>query len=331
LAQQLRALHLEEIVQSRPAAEALATLQALPEAQPFMDEILAFLRRHGYRCPNSAELRNPRWEEAPDQIIELLKSYLSMSEETNPITRERQLQQERQVVTARIEAGLNPFRRLVFRWLLNHVQEKIRLRDNIRSYIAKFLYPMRLLIIEIGRRWTSKGWLASPDDIFFLAIYEIDDIMKSNIPEIGGNGLAQVSQDRRLAYDYWNTIIPPAAMGPGGIPVIDPEPNSAFLQGVPASAGRVRGTARLVRSYGEASKLSSGDILVARETDPGWTPIFPLVSGLVLEVGGQLSHGAIIAREYGTPAVINVLGALHMIQDGQLIEVDGTGGRVYLY
>ncbi len=114
------------------------------------------------------------------------------------------------------------------------------------------------------------------------------------------------------------------------IPLPDPEPTDSFLQGLPASPGRSRGTARLIRRLEEATRLSKGDILVTQGTNPGWTPVFPLVSGIILEVGGQLSHGAIIAREYGIPAVINVAGAMHFIQDGQTIEVDGSSGRVYL-
>ena len=88
--------------------------------------------------------------------------------------------------------------------------------------------------------------------------------------------------------------------------------------------------ARLVESISEAATLAPGEILVTRGTDPGWTPVFPLTSGLVLETGGLLSHGAIIAREYGVPAVINVPGALSTITNGQMIEVDGTNGWVYL-
>jgi pyruvate,water dikinase len=114
------------------------------------------------------------------------------------------------------------------------------------------------------------------------------------------------------------------------VPLLDPQPTGAYLQGLPASAGRIRGTARLVESIGEAAALAPGEILVTRGTDPGWTPVFPLVGGLVLETGGLLSHGAIIAREYGVPAVINVPGSLSTIKDGQIIEVDGTNGRVYL-
>jgi phosphohistidine swiveling domain-containing protein len=330
MAQILRASHLDDIVLSHPAGEALALLQTMPEAQPFMTELQAFLQRHGYRCPNDAELHNPRWAEAPEQVIELIASYLRADESQSPVKTEQRRQQEREEVTARIAAQLNPLRRRIFRWLLSQAQNRIRLRDNNRSYVAKFLYPMRLLIAELGRRWFEGGWLESPDDIFFLTLYEIDDILTtSNAPE-DGKDLALVASARRAAFDYWHTIHAPAALGPGGVPLPDPEPAGSFLQGLPASAGRVRGVARLVWSLGEASKLSMGDILVTQGTDPGWTPVFPLVSGLVLEVGGQLSHGAIVAREYGIPAVINVPGALHFIRDGQTIEVDGASGRVYL-
>jgi rifampicin phosphotransferase len=114
------------------------------------------------------------------------------------------------------------------------------------------------------------------------------------------------------------------------------------LVGIPASGGRVRGTARIVLTIGEAGRFQPGDILVTRATDPGWTPVFPLVDGLVLAIGGQLSHGAIVAREYGIPAVVNVAreygipavvnvaDATLRIRDGQSLLVDGTSGRVYI-
>jgi len=142
--------------------------------------------------------------------------------------------------------------------------------------------------------------------------------------------LHTVVADRRAAFDFWRHVTPADAIGPDGTPVVIQQADKSYLQGVAASGGRARGTARLVRSVGEARRLTAGDILVTSATDPGWTPVFPLVSGLMLEIGGQLSHGAIIAREYGVPAVINVSGAMQSIQDGQVIVVDGTHGRVYL-
>jgi rifampicin phosphotransferase len=305
-------------------------LQEKLEAQPFITEFQAFLLRHGYRCPNDAELYHPRWAEAPEQVIELIKSYLSMDDTSSPVSTEQSRQQEREQLKVQIAAQLNPIRLRIFHWLLDQAQNKIRLRDNNRSYVAKFLFPVRLLIAELGRRWSANGWLSFPDDIFFLTLYEIDDLVNSNDVSEAGKDLLTLVSKRKEAFEYWHTIVAPSALGPGGIPLPDPEPTDTFLQGLPASSGRIRGSARIVRRLEEATRLSKGDILVTQGTDPGWTPIFPLVSGLVLEVGGQLSHGAIIAREYGLPAVINVLGAMHFIQDGQTIEVDGSSGRVYL-
>ena len=136
--------------------------------------------------------------------------------------------------------------------------------------------------------------------------------------------------NRRLAYEYWLTVVAPDALGPDGKPIIEDIQDTNMLKGVPASSGRARGRARIVLDVHEAMRLSSGDILVTQATDPGWTPVFPLVSGIVLEIGGQLSHGAIVAREYGIPAVVNVQGAMQTIQNGQMITVDGTNGRIYL-
>jgi rifampicin phosphotransferase len=330
MAQKLRTLHLDGIALNHPPSEALSLLQEKPEAQPFISEFHDFLLRHGYRCANDAELYHPRWAEAPAQVIELIKSYLSKNDSSSPVRTEQRHQREREKLKVEIAAQLNPIRRRIFHWLLDQAQHKIRLRDNNRSYVAKFLFPVRLLIAELGRRCSAKGWLASADDIFFLTLYEIDDLVNSNDLSEAGKDLVTLLSKRKVAFEYWHTIVAPTALGPGGIPLPDPEPTDSFLQGLPASSGRVRGTARIVRSFEEATRLSKGDILVAQGTDPGWTPVFPLVSGLVLEVGGQLSHGAIIAREYGLPAVINVPGAMHFIQDGQTIEVDGSSGRVYL-
>ena len=136
--------------------------------------------------------------------------------------------------------------------------------------------------------------------------------------------------NRRIAYTYWLTVVPPDALGSDGQPLVEDIKEASTLTGTPASSGKVRGRARLIQDVREAMHLTIGDILVTQATDPGWTPVFPLVSGVVLEIGGQLSHGAIVAREYAIPAVVNVQGAMQHIKDGQMIVVDGTNGRIYL-
>ncbi len=330
MAQTLRAAGLDTLVLEHTSEEALVRLQQMPEAATFLEQFEAFLQQFGYRCPNDAELLNPRWIDAPEQVITLLEGYLHADERVNPEVSQQHQRAVREETTAQVEARLNPFRRAIFRWLLKNTQKGVRARDNYRSYVTKFLYPMRKLFAKLGRRWMERGWLDRQDDIFFLTVSDIDEIIATDDPLALKKDLHTVVADRRAAFDFWRHVIPADAIGPDGTPVVIQQADKSYLQGVAASGGRARGTARLVRSVGEARRLTAGDILVTSATDPGWTPVFPLVSGLVLEIGGQLSHGAIIAREYGVPAVINVSGAMQSIRDGQVIVVDGTHGRVYL-
>jgi len=169
--------------------------------------------------------------------------------------------------------------------------------------------------------------------VFFLDRSELARVAAAGDPTAAGLDLASLIAGRRAAYEHWFRVSAPEVVGPDGRPVppdLEEGETATRLVGIPASAGRVRGTARIAHSPQEAAHVQRGEILVARSTDPGWTPAFALASGLVLEVGGQLSHGAIVAREYGLPAVVNVRDALHRIQPGQTITVDGTVGAVYL-
>ncbi len=286
MAQQLHEAGLVEVVHEYPAEQVLEALRERTEVQPFLAEFEAFLLRHGYRCPNDAELRNPRWAEQPAQVVEMLKRYLRLDEHANPLAIEQRRTLEREEATKRLNAQLNPLRRPLFHWLLKQAQANTRLRDNNRSYVAKFLFPMRLLLAEYGRRWAARAWLANPDDLFFLTLYDISDIAGTATSLVHGSDLLTKTTARRTAFDYWHTIDAPAALGPGGIPLPDPQPTGTYMQGLPASSGRIRGMARLVESISEAATLAPGEILVTRGTDPGWTPVFPLTSGLVLETGG---------------------------------------------
>lgn len=310
------------------ALAALQDLQDLPDATRFAERFATFLRRHGDRCPNDTELRNPRWADAPEQVMTLVRGYLDVDAHHSPSAVAERARLEREAVTRSIRARLSPPRRLLFQFLLTRTQRGVRTRDNHRTSATQFLHPIRQLFAELGRRWAARGWLADADDVFFLTAFEVEDLARSGDPQVLGRDLKPLVADRRAAFDYWHSITAPIAIGPDGTPAPEPEPAGDALQGTGASAGRVRGRARIIRSVDEAARLEPGDIMVAAATDPGWTAVFPLASGLVIEVGGQLSHAAIVAREYGIPAVINLPGAMQAIRDGQLLEVDGTLGRV---
>lgn len=328
MAQALRDAGLAGVVLDNRPEDALAELRQNPEARPFMEQFEAFLQRHGHRCPNEVELLHPRWAEAPQQVIELLVGYLQADDSINPEEAKRRQRQRRDEAIAMVEKQLGPVRRKIFRALLAKAQNAVRMRDNSRYYVTKFFFPMRKLFALLGQRWVERGWLKQPDDIFFLTVGELEMLIAGGDPMALGHDLPTLVANRHLAYEYWFTIVPPEVIGPDGQPIVEKEEESTVLKGIAVSSGRVRGFARIVRDPREAARLHAGEILVTQATDPGWTPVFPLVGGLVLEIGGQLSHGAIVAREYGVPAVVNVQGAMRRIRDGQVITVDGTTGRV---
>ena len=330
MAQAVKQAKLQHILLDNNPTTALELLRTLPEGQPLIEQLEHFLARHGHRCPNELELRNPRWAEAPEQVIELVTHYLQADESIDPGAAEERQRQCCVQATATVEAKLDPLRRTIFRSILKRAQRAVTVRDNSRYYMSKFFFPMRKLYAELGRRWTERGWLKQSDDIFFLTAAEIQAIIEVEPAAISSDELQTRCALRRLAYEYWMTVLAPDAIDADGTSIIDEEGITTVLKGIAASSGRVRGRARVVQNVHEAMRLKSGDILVTQATDPGWTPVFPLVSGIVLEIGGQLSHGAIIAREYAVPAVVNVQGAMLQIKNGQTIEVDGTRGLVYL-
>jgi pyruvate,water dikinase len=333
IAQKLHSLGLDSIVLNNSPEEALVQIQKNPTAQPVKEMLDMFLQHYGHRCPNELEWLNPRWAEAPQQVIELVADYLRAGDRINPVEEEDRQRRRREEAIAWVESHLGPIRRAIFRRVLVEVQSAVRLRDNSRHYITKITFPIRRIYAVLGQRWASRGWLREPNDIFFLSLSEIEAVIEAGDLRFTGLALSRCVAERRKAYEYWFDVVPPEVIGSDGKPVLDQvieKLGGAVLRGIPASGGQVRGKARVIHDYREATRLQEGDILVTRATDPGWTPLFPLVSGLVIEVGGQLSHGAIVAREYGVPAVVNVRNATRCIRDGQTIIVDGTAGRVYL-
>ncbi|CQR74949.1 Chondramide synthase cmdD [Sporomusa ovata DSM 2662] len=145
-------------------------------------------------------------------------------------------------------------------------------------------------------------------------------------------GLKSLVEDRIATHKANEKLIPPDLIQGDKVthsqPAIIPAGN--YLEGVGAAAGKATGTARLINHPGEGNKLQPGEVLVTPSTDPGWTPLFLKACAVIMETGGYISHGAIIAREYGIPTVINVPGVMKVIQDGQIVTVDGDEGRVIL-
>lgn len=315
----IQALGMGELALERPA-EALAALRTDPRAAEVRGRLDTFLRRHGHRGSIEAELLHPRWSEAPELVIVQLAPYLRGA----PAPSGEAAAARREAATTALQGRLGWFGRQSLQRALTRAHRFTRMRDNGQSYIVKLLMPVRRLLAELGRRFAARGWLAREDDVFFLVVEELR-------AAIGGDatGVQARADARREAWRHWFTHDAPDALDAAGEPVETPiSEEPGLLTGVAASRGTVTGVARVVLSPADAGRLLPGEILVTRATDPGWTPVFSVIGGAVLEIGGLLSHGAIVAREYGLPAVVNVPQATRRIADGDRVTVDGTTGRV---
>jgi pyruvate,water dikinase len=203
------------------------------------------------------------------------------------------------------------------------------------------MYQIRRVPLEFGRRFSEAGVIGNADDVFHLTLEELRQTA-SALPALDRR---QLVRSRQAEIEHFRSVTPPPALGtmPAGpqpdtplgraldqyfgVPVMSgPDPQT--LRGHPASAGTVRGPARVVRSLSEAHRVRVGDILVAVATMPAWTTLFATVAAVVTDVGGLTSHCAVVAREYGIPAVVGTTLATSVVRDGQLLEVDGQAGTV---
>jgi pyruvate,water dikinase len=215
--------------------------------------------------------------------------------------------------------------------------EAKRMIDRVRTFIGYREYPKygmisryfvyKQALLEEAERLVQAHVLREKEDIFYLTFPELHDVVRTNQADV------QLIRARQEAFRSYQALTPPRVLTSDGEAVAgsywreDVPPGA--LVGLPVSAGTVEGRARVIRDMAEAD-LELGDILVTAHTDPSWTPLFVAITGLVTEVGGLMTHGAVIAREYGLPAVVGVEHATRLIRDGQRIRVHGTDGYVEL-
>lgn len=312
----------------------LDALDATPAGRRFAQSFDGFLANYGNRSP-SLDLRYPAYADDPAGVLALMAQLLDVGGE-GPAARERAQEQRRMSATRQVRRALGvlSIRWWVFRVLLSFAQRYTILREDQRYYWQKSMYGKRQAFVRIGQAWAARDVLARSDDVFFLTLEEISGVARGwlRAPEI-----RKLIAERRVEFEALQGTPYPAflrgesvpgevALGCDGVP--------SRLSGLPVSPGRVRGPALVVSGPAALDaawrRTTSASVLVTSSTDPAWTPLFLRVGGLVMERGGQLSHGAVVAREYGLPAVVGVAGALDRIADGQLIEVDGGTGTVTL-
>jgi pyruvate,water dikinase len=315
-------------------ADLASRLEGSGSGMSFLAAWRAFMNRHGHHARGEIELFTPRWSERPDFVLEWLRSCMQAIESgrPSPSARQQTLERDRTALERDCLNRLNnPLKRTLFRLVLRRARAGSQCRENLKSELVRWLALLRHLLLELGWRWFTEGRLADANDIFFLEYPELQDGNRG----APSNDLRPLAAARRAEYERNLRITPPSVIighfDPDHCPPEIVNGHQRTFQGLGVGAGVVTGRARVILRPDGGETLQPGEILVAPSTDPGWTPYFLTAAGLVMDLGGILSHGCIVAREYGIPAVVNVGPATRIIQNGQWLEVDANQGRVTVF
>ncbi|HEY7021522.1 MAG TPA: rifamycin-inactivating phosphotransferase [Ktedonobacterales bacterium] len=308
----------------------LDELPRLAGGQEARDAIQSWLDKYGMRCVGEIDITRPRWSERPTTLLPMILSNIKNFE---PGEAKRRFEQGRREALQKEQELLERLR------VLPDGEQKAaevkRMIDRVRTFIGYREYPKygmisryfvyKQALLEEAERLTQAHTLQDKEDIFFLTLQEFHDVARTNQVD------DQLIRQRKDAFRWYQTLTPPRALTSDGEAVTGSyrreDIPAGALVGLPVSAGTVEGRARVILDMADAD-LEPGDILVTASTDPSWTPLFVAIKGLVTEVGGLMTHGAVIAREYGVVTVVGVERATQLIGDGQRIRVHGTDGYV---
>ncbi|OAE60407.1 pyruvate, water dikinase [Achromobacter xylosoxidans] len=317
-----------------PDRDDTAWAEALPDGTPFKTAFAEFLDRYGHRAVYETYLRNPRWREAPGY---LLNSVLNLIGADPAALRARQ-RNAAQEAWCRVRRALPFWQRPLAAKLLAASRLEGNQREAARSVLVAYLAVARRSALELGRRTAGPHGLAAPDDVFHLNAAEIFALADDRI---GAAALGRRATARRAQLRAWSalpdldviteytssssTSSPPALEQEARAPAAG---SMNVWRGTPVAGGRARGRAFVARTPDEGLAMPAGGILVAASSDPAWTPLFLRAGAVVMEVGGYLSHAAIVAREFGIPAVVSVHGILQDVATGDVLEVDAVRGII---
>jgi pyruvate,water dikinase len=301
----------------KSADESLSNLSAYPL---FKERFYSFLEKHGHRCP-SRDFVYCRWKENPIFVIETIKQIAAGSKQSIQLKEENEKKQRK----AEEELlAVSYFKKQILKKQLRYARTYIQFRENQRFVLDLHLSRKRNVYLRVGRILKAKHILDNEEDIFFFDVNDLENLIAGTFSNV-----QEKVRTAKIKYELFKRDIPPRFLH-GDQEIRKKGEAHNILQGTAASSGKSTGVAQIITNIEELPLLKENSILVTRFTDPGWTPCFHRISGLVTEIGGILSHGAIIAREYGIPAVTGIEQVFEYISTGDNITVDGTEGRVYI-
>lgn len=299
----------------RQSQSLFAALAKSPQGQTILRQFDQFLAKYGYLSEVATDIAVSTWKEDPQAVRDLFTQFLF-----NPIDRQKAEPSEAQ------------------RWKVRQVQRRLNLKGEVTALYSKLLAELRWSFVALETHWRSVEILAKPGDIFFLTFDEIEQLVTNTQPELKRQLPQRIAQ-RRAQLEGDRQFSPPMLVYGNAPPAILTENAltanaSTFaqfqgtFQGIGASPGQIEGQIKILKTLQQTPEITKQTILVVPFTDSGWAPLLAQAGGLVAEVGGQLSHGAIVAREYGIPAVMDIHLATQRFKDGQRVRLDGHKGTV---
>jgi phosphohistidine swiveling domain-containing protein len=327
-----------------------AKLAKTDEGRAFLDQLNDYLYDFGWRSDAVYDIADVPWRENPSIPLGNIARYINMPDEDDPMIQYERAVKHREDLTAKIQAKLadNPELRAEFDELFDAAQYAVPLTEDHAFYIDQMgVVLLRTFCLAVGDALARDGVIGDRNDVFLLYRDEVRDALSK-----GGDQKATVAK-RRASVDAAAAASPPGAVGtpppppqPGGFvdpfmdaivtrllgikPPAEGEVDPNVIDGVAGSPGIYRGVARVVKSLDEAGDLEDGEIMVCEMTLPPWVPMFSIAGAVVSDVGGVMSHCAIVAREFNIPAVVGTVDGTTRIKTGQTITVDGIKGDVYL-
>jgi phosphohistidine swiveling domain-containing protein len=301
--------------------------------QPAPPEFEQLLAEYGQRAIYETDMGWPRYLDDPTPLLNIIRRYAQSDSASGSSDKTAKAEISWQGLIGEVKGWqlwrcwlAGPFIRTLRRLLL--------MRDTLNNAKARAMAACRRWDLALGQKWVEQGWLAQPGDIFWLTLEEVERTLM--LEGDTGIGLSSTIQARKETYQLYGETNMPFSLSESQISSIQPgvgllaAATSDVLVGLPISPGQVRGTVLVLRHPDEFEQVADDIILVTPSTDPAWLPLLHLASGLIVEMGGLLSHGSVIAREYGLPAVANIINATQIFHTGDSVLVDGSTGIVQL-
>lgn len=306
-------------------------LHNLPGHEEFKKSFQAFMAKYDMRAAGEIDMAKDRWIENPEPLAKSILAIVHSAQEgihrhEYQLTKEKALQAAEELVKE-VERKHGKLKARITHRLIKVVRSYLPVREHPKYLIMKLILICKKAFLAEGKLLVEKGLLANEKDIFYVNFWELYEAVKEN------TCLKKLVEQRKEEYQHYKKLSAPRLLTSDG-----EEPKVSYqtenlpkgsLVGMPVSSGRIEGIAKVVTDPTQAS-VNKGEILVAPFTDPGWTPLFINAAGLVMEVGGLLTHGTVVAREYGIPAVVGIIDATKKIKTGQKICVDGDAGYVLI-